>query len=110
MPLGRKTGGRKAGTPNKATVAMLRHPGLPAGYRRDVPLAKDILVDCMVRARAMVKLCEPKEGASAKHDKRRQSLYKQWLNIAAKFAAKLAQYKSPSLRAVYVKQLPCRKN
>ena len=61
MPLGRKTGGRKAGTPNKATVAMLQHAGLPAGYRPDVPLAKDILIDCMVRARAMVKHYEPKK-------------------------------------------------
>ena len=52
----------------------------------------------------MVELYEPKEDASSKRDKRRESLYKQWLNIAAKFAAKLAQYQSPRLRAVYVKQ------
>jgi hypothetical protein len=110
-----KTGGKRAGQHNRATIErhrMLEGAGLTP-ITKASPLAKDVLRDCMNQAMAQVRLYAiapdrgPEEGKELefeKAEKERDAQLKQWMNMAVGYAAKLAQYESPRLEAVYVQQ------
>ena len=85
MANGRKTGGRKAGTPNKATVEREKAVAA-AEHEQGRKLAKEVLATVMNEFLA--------EAALKKNKRNRLDLLKQ----AADLAAKLAPYQSPQLQ------------
>lgn len=85
MAKGQKTGGRKAGTPNKATVEREKVVADEQHSKGNL-LAKEVLADVMNEFLAAARL--------KKNSKHRLDFLKQ----AADLAAKLAPYQSPQLQ------------
>ena len=95
MARGRKTGGRKLGTPNKATVerAVLAERAAAEGGATGRPLAKEVLDDFMHIFAEM---------AASFRELGELDNFQRWALHAIECAKALAPYQSPKLSAVMV--------
>jgi hypothetical protein len=113
MALGIKTGGRKAGTPNKATVERRLQiaRGLEDARNHGRPLAKDRLGELLDLAFEMMTANQPcparcmGANGGAQNGMDHQE-FAAWFDRAAYVAQALAKYESPQLRAVAVAHTP----
>lgn len=98
---GEHRGGRKAGTPNKSTLA--RSAEIAAEHRAaNLPLAVEVLENTMLNALKMAVKFEPKVGKDADGKDIAtgdESLYGKYLDKAIVAAGKLAPYQTPQLQS-----------
>jgi hypothetical protein len=119
MARGTKTGGRKAGTPNKLTVERQREAARVLGRAKVTarPLAKDRLGELLDVALGAMQQFQPitKEMVERAHAigntkvKERKGEWRgfgSWWDRAVFAAKELAKYESPQLKAIAMVQTP----
>lgn len=100
---GKKTGGRQKGSLDKSTIEKLAHASRQVGEARKMgrKMAIEVLDDLMHTAMGMAaKYQPPAQGA----DPVNPSEFKDWLQIAGKFAKALGEYQAPRLKAIMAVQ------
>jgi len=101
-----KTGGRKVGTPNKATIekALIAERETLQARAEHRRLAKDVLDRLMGMFINMAELYEPQPGQ--KPDPQQALQFERWSMHAFHVASELASFQSPTYRAVMVAPSP----
>jgi hypothetical protein len=101
---GERRGGRKKGTPNKATVErhleILKAAGVDNYSAR---LGRDVIAKVMVEFDALAEKYHPARGPEPNED-----LFVKYANMAAKVAGDLAPYQSPRLAAMMMQSTDSR--
>jgi hypothetical protein len=103
---GEHRGGRKKGTPNKATVErhleILKAAGVDNYSAR---LGRDVLAKVMVELDALAEKYHPARGPTPDEE-----LFVKYANMAAKVAGDLTPYQSPRLAAMMMQRSDSRPN
>jgi hypothetical protein len=102
MAKGKKTGGRRAGTPNKRTEARRTEAQYNAAKRDGMKLGLDWLRDTALLAAQMVEATRPltADGKPTNTDRPHECLA--WAKLLQSVAADITQYESPKLSAVAI--------
>jgi len=100
--LGRKTGGRRRGTPNKTTVEKALLAALAAAEGTGKKLAKEVIEDFMLRYAEMAAHVQPAPPGAPPNPHADEDKFWSWPEAAIDCAVKLAPYQSPTFKAVTV--------
>jgi hypothetical protein len=108
MAHGRKTGGRRRGTPNKATTekALIAARTVAEAKAAGKKLAKEVLEDFMLLFAGMAAHFQPAPPGAAPNPDAVEDKFWRCSEIAIDCAAKLAPYQSPTFKAVAVAPQP----
>jgi hypothetical protein len=108
MARGRKTGGRRRGTPNKATIerALIAARAALESKSASKKLAKEILEDFMCVFVGMASHFQPAPPGTPRNPHADENKFWKCAEAAINCAVKLAPYQSPSLKAVAVVPQP----
>lgn len=104
MARGRKTGGRRRGTPNKATLekALVAARSIADAKAAGKKLAKEVLEDFMLLFAGMAAHFQPVSPSRAPNLYADEEKFLRYSQAAIDCASKLAPYQSPTFKSVAV--------
>ena len=109
---GQRFGGRKPGTPNKATIekAIIAERIVNEAEMKGRKLGKEVLEEFMVMFAGIAAAHQPgeatREAIKAWSNTKDQVTFERYASLATTTAKELAKYQSPQLRAVMVAPAP----